>query len=82
MIGKYQLKLMINSIDVSCDLHDHLQQIASAEQECRLTHINSEGKLITSLGQILDIHEAEGTYWCKLSDGSTISFDRIEIIER
>ncbi len=81
LILKYQLKSMSNYSHVSCDLHEQLKEIASASQECRLTHINQEGKLIRSLGQIVDIYEAEGADWCKLSEGSIIGFDRIETIE-
>ncbi len=72
---------MSNSIHVGCDLHEHLKAIASFGKECRLTYIDKEGKLIRKLGQIIDIYEAEGVDWCKLSEGSIIRVDRIETIE-
>ena len=72
---------MTNYLHVSCDLHEHLSAIAYSEEECGLTYTNGEGKLTRSLGQIVKIYAEKGLDWCKLSDGSIIRFDRIEIIE-
>ncbi len=72
---------MRNYLHVSCDLHKHLKAIADSAEECGLTYINKEGKLIRSLGKIVKIYSEKGQDLCQLSDGSIIRFDRIETIE-
>ncbi len=72
---------MRNYLHVNCDLHEYLKEIADSSEECGLTHINKEGKLTRSLGKIVKIYSEKGQDWCKLSDDSIISFDRIETIE-
>ncbi|MDJ0651249.1 MAG: hypothetical protein QNJ60_21350 [Xenococcaceae cyanobacterium MO_188.B19] len=72
---------MRNYLHVSCDLHEHLKAIADSAEECGLTYINKEGKLIRSLGKIIKIYSEKGQDWCQLSNGSIIRFDRIETIE-
>ena len=71
---------MSNFTHESCDLHDHLENIATLKQECRLAYINREGKLVDIQGQIVDIYAADGLDWCQFSNGSKIRIDKIETI--
>ena len=72
---------MNNHVPASCDLHVLLEAIAGSAQECRLTYINQEGRLVRIQGQILSIYVVDDIDWCKLRNGSIVRLDRIETIE-
>ncbi len=72
--------MMNDYTPTSCDLHDHLSEIAILKKECCLTYLNEEGKFAEVQGQIVDIYAADGSDWCQVSDGSRIRLDRIEEI--
>jgi Rho-binding antiterminator len=72
---------MSDDLPISCDLDDCLEAIATLKQECRLTYINEKGDYAEVRGRIIDLYDAEGIDWCKLSDGSQIRLDKIETIE-
>ncbi len=66
---------------VSCDLHAHLEEIATRQHQCIITYRESADKLTQVSGKIIDIYASEGADWCKLGDGRLIRIDRIEAFE-
>ena len=71
---------MNDDTPASCDLYDYLSAIANHKKECCLTYLNEEGQFAEVQGQIIEIYDANGADWCKVSDGSRIRLDRIEEI--
>ena len=67
---------------VSCDLHAHLEAIATQKRQCRITYRERADKLTQVSGQIVDIYAAEDGDWCKLGDGRLIRIERIEAFEQ
>ena len=66
---------------VSCDLHAHLEAIATQKRQCRITYRERADQLTQVSGKIVDIYASEGADWCKLGDGRLIRLDRIEAFE-
>ena len=72
---------MKKNTPVSCYLNDRLEEIATLKLPCTITYLNEDNECITASGQIIDIYAADGADWCKLSDDTVISLDRIEEFE-
>ena len=72
---------MKKNMSGSCYLNDRLEEIATLELPCTITYLNEENECITAGGRIIDIYAADGSDWCKLSDDTVISLDRIEEFE-
>ncbi len=66
---------------VSCDLHAHLEEIATRQRQCRITYRESADKLTQVRGKITEFYAAEGLDWCRLGNGRLIRIDRIEAFE-
>lgn len=66
---------------VSCDLHAHLEAIATQKRQCRITYRESADKLTQVSGKIIELYASGGSDWCRVGNGRLIRIDRIEAFE-
>ena len=57
---------------ISCNLYDHLEEIATRKSQCIFTYLNEENEFAEIRGKIVDLFAADGADWCKFSDGRII----------
>jgi Rho-binding antiterminator len=67
---------------VSCDFHDHLEELAVTRRRVRLALTSDAGEAAPKEGLIVDIYTTDRKEeFLRLEDGSEIRLDRIQAVD-
>jgi Rho-binding antiterminator len=68
---------MTDYVPISCDLHDHLEALATLRKRCRIVYRATTGEAIETLDTIADVYTKDKEEFAVLGSGTTIRLDML-----
>jgi Rho-binding antiterminator len=69
--------LMPDYIPINCNLHDHLEALATLRKQCRILYQTPEGEIIEALDTLADIYTKNKEEFVRLGSGAIIRLDAL-----